>query len=477
MEHLEKQLASYLERSFLYKTSEEERKELNDKVKQSFNTTKVDIQIIGINNLKNWTYTHSLIHHESNRFFKVVGLSVQLERHIWQQPIILQDEIGILGLICSEINGVLKFLVKLKIEPGNLGLIQLSPTVQATKSNYERVHGGRRCELVDIFLDPPKDAILLLDNLLSEQNSRFYRKRNRNILIYMENFTAPNNYEYHWMTLSQIKEACGKNNLVNMDLRSIVSGINLCVSTVDSNSDESIYKDEVISGKNNLYMQSLRGYDAKKIQLIEGWVNKMRVEINNNSQLIDLGEVSGWSYNGQAICHCSKKYFSILGCKVNISNREVSSWDQPLISSCSRGIIVLMIRKSESSFELLLQLKPEAGCQNKAELSPTIQTTNSFEKERYEQSIYRFYEKNSKRITLSTMQSEEGGRFYQEQNMYSIMVGSPADYHSLESTIKESPLYEWIRLSELVYLIKNSDIVSQQLRSVVAMIENAHITR
>ena len=124
------------------------------------------------------------------------------------------------------VEGVLKFLIKLKIEPGNLGLIQLSPTVQATKSNYEGVHGGNFCELIDNFINPPTNSLFLIDNLLSEQNSRFYKKKNRNILMYIDSFTAPNNNEYHWMTLGQIKQICSEDNIVNMDLRSIVSGIN-----------------------------------------------------------------------------------------------------------------------------------------------------------------------------------------------------------------------------------------------------------
>ena len=38
-----------------------------------------------------------------------------------------------------------------KIEPGNINKIQLSPTIQATKSNFTQKHGGRKTELFGIF--------------------------------------------------------------------------------------------------------------------------------------------------------------------------------------------------------------------------------------------------------------------------------------------------------------------------------------
>ena len=36
-----------------------------------------------------------------------------------------------------------KYLLQAKVEPGNINKIQISPTVQATRSNYLRIHGGK----------------------------------------------------------------------------------------------------------------------------------------------------------------------------------------------------------------------------------------------------------------------------------------------------------------------------------------------
>ena len=42
--------------------------------------------------------------------------------------------------------------MKANVEPGNINKLQISPTVQATKSNYTRVHGGKKIKYLNNFL-------------------------------------------------------------------------------------------------------------------------------------------------------------------------------------------------------------------------------------------------------------------------------------------------------------------------------------
>ena len=69
-----------------------------------------------------------------------------------------------------------------KIEPGNVNNVQLSPTLQATKSNYTRAHQGKSPAYLEYFVNATPYQILL-DQLQSEQGARFLRKRNRNIIL------------------------------------------------------------------------------------------------------------------------------------------------------------------------------------------------------------------------------------------------------------------------------------------------------
>lgn len=40
-----------------------------------------------------------------------------------------------------------------KIEPGNVNRIQISPTIQATKSNFMQTHGGKAPAYLEYFSD------------------------------------------------------------------------------------------------------------------------------------------------------------------------------------------------------------------------------------------------------------------------------------------------------------------------------------
>ena len=149
--------------------------------------THFNVERVPLKQMKRWSFevgTQNL-HHETGGFFSIQGLSVRTNSgpiRSWSQPIIYQPEIGLLGILTKKIDGILYLLMQAKAEPGNLNTFQLSPTVQATRSNFTRLHGGKPTAFLEYFLgDSP--AKILIDQLQSEQGARFYKKRNRNMIV------------------------------------------------------------------------------------------------------------------------------------------------------------------------------------------------------------------------------------------------------------------------------------------------------
>ena len=147
----------------------------------------VDIRQIPLNAMENWIFSEveGRIKHVSGKFFSIDGIRVHTNyglKNTWDQPIINQPEIGFLGILTQMRNGVLHFLLQAKIEPGNINVVQLSPTLQATKSNYTRVHKGKTPTFLEYF-NGEKEVRVLVDQLQSEQGARFFKKRNRNIIV------------------------------------------------------------------------------------------------------------------------------------------------------------------------------------------------------------------------------------------------------------------------------------------------------
>ena len=134
---------------------------LNSKItnwlKHEKKINKLNVKIIKLSNLDNWNFNNKEITHKSGKFFKIVGLKVYSNffKKNWDQPIIIQKEVGILGIIKNNN----KYLLQAKVEPGNKNKIQISPTVQATKSNYNKVHKGKKVPYLDYFLRGTKKIL------------------------------------------------------------------------------------------------------------------------------------------------------------------------------------------------------------------------------------------------------------------------------------------------------------------------------
>src|SRR5687768_13989378 len=69
--------------------------------------------------------------HRSGRFFAVEGYAVRLagtaRSTSYEQPLINQPEVGVLGFLAKRFRGVLHLLVQAKMEPGNVDRVQLAP--------------------------------------------------------------------------------------------------------------------------------------------------------------------------------------------------------------------------------------------------------------------------------------------------------------------------------------------------------------
>ena len=93
----------------------------------------------------------------------------------------------------------------------------LAPTVQATRSKYLRVHGGRPTMHLDHFTSP--DRRELSSSLQSEQGSRFLGKYNRNVTVKVGDDVEPSD-DLQWFHFTSVQRALLTDFAVNTDARS-----------------------------------------------------------------------------------------------------------------------------------------------------------------------------------------------------------------------------------------------------------------
>lgn len=374
---------------------------------ESFQTNSVlNVKTIDISNLSEWKFDKEVgdFVHKSGKFFKITGCNHS--DNIF--PLMVQPEIGILGFLTSKIDNVLHFLVQLKNEPGNINGVQLSPTVQATKSNYSQIHGGKLPKYLEYFIPGHRNKILA-DKYLSEQGWRYYKKRNRNTIIYTEN--PPKQSETHlWLTLAQIRNLSRVPLLVNSCARSILSMV-------------------PINFKNNL--------NDKRTTEIQNILSKLldaKDSVSSPAELIPLNKLSNWESSDGIFSCKNNSSFMVVGCEISGQNREVSKWNQPLIKEQESGDYGLLIGTINKKNFLIWRIRNEPGLIDNIEIGPTfIKRSEKNETALFNLDLYKRSE-----LKHSVELAEEGGRFYKSTFNHKIIhVGeiSTKDRKDLEKDL------------------------------------------
>lgn len=422
------------------------------------NVTDLKMQKSCLSENNYWYYDeiNGEITNKTNSFFKINGICIQYNNLTITQPIIIQKEIGYLGILCKEFDGVLYFLMQAKIEPGNINKVQISPTLQATKSNFMQKHGGRKPHYLDYFINSNKYNIIV-DQLQSEQSSRFYGKRNRNIIIEVfDDVVVHDNFK--WLTLGQIKELLKEPNIVNMDTRTVLSCIPYSLyesSNVENEkliTDKSLYN-SMIESKNN-------------IPQIYNYINDYKMFLEKKFEYIKLHEMENWTMSDYGI-KCNIDYpFSVIYCDIELKGREVSNWFQPLFKAENKAIFGLFTTIVDNTRLFLINCLPELGFFDNIELGPTVQIESKSCNMSYIDDLFlKCYNSDKYKKIADVILSEEGGRFYHEENN-NIIIEIPFDL------IKDLPKeYFWTNYKTLNLLTQVNNCLNIQLRNLLSLLE------
>ncbi|MEV0143996.1 MULTISPECIES: NDP-hexose 2,3-dehydratase family protein [unclassified Nonomuraea] len=403
--------------------------------------------------------------HDSGKFYSVTGIDVHIPGAPvprWSQPIIVQPEVGILGILVKEFDGVLHCLMQAKFEPGNANGLQLSPTVQATKSNFQRVHRGRAVPYLEFFRDSARHGVLA-DVLQSEQGAWFYQKRNRNMIVEVDG-DVPVGENFIWLTLGQLHRLLGVENLVNMDTRTVLS----CLPFTSQDSHPLIVVPE-----DDFHQALVRSCSAVEGSLhsmpeILSWITGIRAQSEVVTRVTHLTRVPRWHRADGAIAHESGLFFRVIGVDVAGGSREVASWSQPMIEPSGNGIVAFVVRRIDGVLHVLVHARVEPGYVNVMELAPTVQCTpgnlGALPPEARPRFLDVVLNAPPELVRYSVALSEEGGRFYNAVNTY-VVVEADVD-------VVDGADYRWMTLHQLAELLRHSNYLNVQARSLVACLHS-----
>jgi oxidase EvaA len=393
-----------------------------------------------------WIRGKYKIYHKSKRFFSIIFVkSNQIEK-----VLIDQREIGILGIIVAKSTKENFFLLQKKEEPGNIKFMQIAPTLQATKSNYERVHAGKSSEYLDFF---KKKGVLQ-----SEQGDKFYGKFNRNIInIVTKKIPIKNKKKFFWCSIDKIKYLLRTNYSLNTDARSVLASGQWSLL---SKNPQKIFLESSLSLRkrsafNLSYKSTIR--DDKKFycNFLSNLYDKRKI----NYKKISLNNVKSFRFSEDGIYDIhNRRCVGFFDCY--FPSREIPRWQQPLLESKSEPTFLLLFKIHKGIALFLIQASIEIGFLDHCEFGP-LKFSNS-EILCKEGSYNNFFKK--KDLLIKIRQSDEGGRFYQNISNYII-----AEIKE-ETAIASLPNTFWISLAQLEDFSSNSGMLTNEMRTLISML-------
>ena len=379
---------------------------------------------INISDIVNWEIGNKKIYNHNRSFFSIVPFRFQQNKNkLWFQPLIVQKEVGILGIIKKVHKSLDYYLLQAKVEPGNVKGIQLSPTVQATKSNYLQKHGGKKTSYLNFFINKKLKSKIITNLRLSEQGTRYYDKSNNNILINLKNEKIKKIHNFVWVTKKNLEYLLKKKNLLNMDTISVLS------SSIQKN---------------------ILDIPINKHSAIPNVLKKLKKRIKIKKKIISFKDLKNWRVFKNKILDRKKIFFSIFFLKIKTNSREIKEWCQPIISDHYVSFNGFLVKKKNNTNHYLLKAIQEPGLVL-PKFTSTISIKNfNFKTRNRNVRFYNFFK--DKKNTIKYINSDEGGRFYKNETHNLICILKEKDKVLLTRD------FIWVSHNQIVDLIKKNHL-------------------
>lgn len=396
-----------------------------------------------------WSFHDGAIHHGSGRFFSVVGTGwTSPSGTRVSRPMLKQGGAGILGMLIAGGGKGNRLLAYAKVEPGNVGTVQLAPTCQATASNLDRVHGGALPPFAEIF--NRRDNRYEYDRLQGEQGSRFLGKANRNVLAVSGD--PPELQPTHrWLPVEAVLELSDADFVLNSDARSVL----IC----------SPWK--ALVGREPFSRYS-GGFGAELARSAEaagpgGWLEALRDDVGRRRRSamepveVDLDDLTGWSITESGVEPESGGPFRVSQIRVEVSGREVPCWDQPIMDGAGTGQVDLVCGRIDGVLHFLLRSFTEAGLHNLVQLGPTSlvdpgELSSAAASTDWDEAVVR----------AECLHSEEGSRFFEDVTRFRMIdVGDAFD--------PQDGCY-WLTLGCIRALLDESGWLMEEARSALSLL-------
>lgn len=402
---------------------------------------------VAFQDCRHWHMRDGTLEHDTGRFFSISGFKtagVQDQTHV----MIDQPEIGWLGFIVRQGPDGVEWLAQAKTEPGNISATQLAPSIQATRSNYLRAHGGRSTAFLDEFQSA---TTYLSDGPHSEQGTRFMWKFNRNSVLALPqgvDLDLAGLENWQWCGSSTMRKLLSDDYRINTDARSVIATAPWAILANHS----PLFRSPVLTRS---YRAAQNPLGRAALIAPIGDVPQSKVP---QWEATPLDALDGWSMFETALCDPSGQ--KVVGCyEISVNGREVDTWCQPFLLHDDAPDHVLLMRIGDAGAMFFLRSYLEVGFGARKEYGPSVHSLHSTPDK------MNGWDHGSGAVELIRLnQSDEGGRFMSTAASYRIVLTDKA------SPRLRYPFGAWVNLADLERLANSPGCTTNELRTLVSLI-------
>jgi oxidase EvaA len=194
--------------------------------------TEITTTMLPLNEIRGWRRSPAKIWHDSGLFFDVIGVDVTAggrEVGHWTQPMLEPHGTGVVAFLVRDIGGVLHALVRARVEPGFVDVVELAPTVQCTPENYDCLPPAARPRYLDEVLAAGPDRVRFA-TVLSEEGGRFYHARNSYRIVETDLDPSDEPADFRWLSVRQLIELLRHSHYVNIQARTMIACLHAMVA-------------------------------------------------------------------------------------------------------------------------------------------------------------------------------------------------------------------------------------------------------